>query len=62
MPSEGWLLLAYVVGTVFGIAVGYSFGSKTSVQRIIDALIQKEFLKTRELPDGSIEILKHYEE
>lgn len=62
MPSEGWLFLAYAVGTIFGIAAGYSTGAKTSVQRIIDALIQKEFLKTRKLPDGSIEILKHYEE
>lgn len=62
MPAEGWLLGAYVAGTVFGLAVGYSSGLRASVDKMISALIQKDFLKTRERPDGSIEILKHYED
>lgn len=62
MPSEGWLLLAYGAGTVFGLVVGYSGGLKTSVERMLDALIAKEFIKTRKRPDGTVEILKYYEE
>ena len=62
MPAEGWLFGAYIVGTGFGLAVGYFSGLRASVDKMISALIQKDFLKTRELPDGSIEILKHYEE
>lgn len=62
MPGEGWLLLAYGAGTIFGLVVGYSVGAKTSIERIIDALIAKEIIKTRKRPDGSVEILKYYEE
>lgn len=62
MPSEGWLLLSYAVGTAFGLAMGYFAGAKKSIEQALDALIQKEFLKTRKRPDGSVEIIKHYEE
>lgn len=60
-PGIGWLFLAYVVGTLFGMYVGWqAFGQKI-VEMTIDSLIENGFLKTRENADGEIEILKHNE-
>jgi len=54
----GWLALAYIVGTVFGL--------KLRMDRVIgstiDSLIENGYLKHRKKADGEIEILKYNED
>jgi len=62
MPDELWLLAAYTSGTIFGLAVGYFSGLRSALDTAIDALIAKDIIKTKKREDGTIEILKYYEE
>lgn len=60
IPGTGWLFLAYVVGTLFGMYVGWqAFGHKI-VEMTIDSLIENGFLKTQTNKDtGELEIIKY---
>jgi hypothetical protein len=42
----GWLLLAYVVGTLFGLYYGYNRAVNNVTEKIIDSLIDAKMLKT----------------
>ena len=41
-----WLLLAYVVGTLFGLYYGYNHAVNNVTEKIIDSLIDAKMLKT----------------
>jgi len=58
LPGIGWLLLAYAVGTAFGLYVNF----QRAVGSTIDSLLENGYLKHRKNADGEIEILKHNEE
>lgn len=53
---ELWLFLSYVVGTLFGLWVGYHRGVWKGTENSIDNLIKRGYLKTR-----GDEILKYNE-
>lgn len=54
----GWLFLAYTLGTLFGLW----YKQMGTVERTIDSLIEKGYLKHRRDANGNIEILKHNED
>jgi hypothetical protein len=58
VPGTGWLLLAYSVGTAFGLWIN----TKRVVASTIDSLIENGYLKHRKDANGDIEILKHNED
>ena len=58
LPGMGWLLLAYVAGTLFGL---WTKQQKT-IGLTIDSLIEKGYLKHRKDANGDIEILKYNED
>jgi len=58
IPDYGWLLLAYVVGTAFGMWVSF----QNAIGKTIDSLIEQGYLKTRKKGDGEVEILKYNED
>jgi hypothetical protein len=58
VPGVGWLLLAYIIGTGFGLWINF----KRAVGLTIDSLIENGYLKHRKDANGEIEILKHNEE
>lgn len=45
--DHSWLLLAYVVGTLFGLYYGYNHAVNTVTEKIIDSLIDAKMLKTQ---------------
>ena len=53
----GWLALAYIVGTLFGLRVNMN----GMIGATIDSLIEQGYLRTRKTNDGEIEILKNNE-
>ena len=61
VPGVGWLFLAYVVGTIFGLVVQNHNGRKI-VEVTVDSLIENGYLKHRKDANGNIEILKYNEE
>jgi hypothetical protein len=58
VPGVGWLLLAYVIGTLFGMKLRFD----SVIGTTIDSLIENGYLKHRKNAAGEIEILKHNEE
>ena len=58
VPGVGWLILAYVIGTGFGMWVNF----QKVIGSTIDNLIENGYLRHRKMPDGEIEILKYDEE
>lgn len=58
VPGVGWLLLAYIVGTGFGLWMSF----QRAVGVTIDSLVENGYLKHRKNADGEIEILKHNED
>jgi hypothetical protein len=57
MEQEIFILLAYVIGTVFGLMI--KFHGATVV--VIESLIEDGFLKTRENKEGEIEVIRYNE-
>lgn len=57
-PGVGWLLLAYAIGTAFGLWMSF----QRAVGVTIDSLIENGYLKHRTNADGEVEILKYNEE
>lgn len=53
-----WFFFAYIVGTLFGMAVGYSSGARKGCEITIDQLCKNGFLRHRRKSDGDIELLK----
>ena len=60
MEYFGWLLLAYVVGTVFGLYTGWKSSVNDVTEKVIDSLIEQNYLKTRGHGEN-LEILKYTE-
>ena len=58
VPGIGWLLLAYTIGTIFGLNISF----KGTIGKTIDSLIENGYLRHHKKPDGEIEILKYNEE
>jgi hypothetical protein len=52
-----WILGAYTVGTVFGWYWGFKSGFRIGAIRTMENLIQTKRVRTREGPDGDVEIL-----
>jgi hypothetical protein len=61
-PGVGWLMAAYLTGTLFGLWAGFRFYASKGAEMAIDTLIEGGYLKTRKSKDGEIEILKYNEE
>jgi len=58
---EGFILLAYILGTGFGWYMGSSKGHKDGIVDTIDSLIEQGYLKTRGTKHNP-EIMKHDED
>lgn len=58
LPDWGWLLLAYTVGTGFGMWLNF----QSVIAKTIDSLIEGGYLKHRKGANGDIEILKYNED
>lgn len=56
-PGWGWLLLAYTIGTVFGMKLNFN----RVIGMTIDNLIENGFLRHRTNDDGEVEILPYKE-
>ena len=52
-----WFLGAYTAGTIFGLYMGYKGGIRKGAYETVEHLIQTKCLRTRETPDGNVEIL-----
>lgn len=57
-----FIFIAYAVGTLFGLYVGFSSNSKRTIEKTIDNLIDKKYIKTKTLPDGEVELLRYDEQ
>jgi len=62
MSAETFIVISYVVGTLFGLYVGSKVNSKRIIEMTIDDLITKRIIKTKKLADGEVEILQYDEE
>jgi len=58
---EGFILLAYILGTAFGWYVGSSKGHKDGIIDTIDSLVEQGYLKFRGTKNDP-DIMKHDEE
>ena len=53
-----WFFGSYAVGTVIGMAFGYTAGARKAIEATIDQLVKNGFLRHRKNKDGEVEILK----
>ena len=58
---EGFIFLAYVLGTAFGFYLGIARGKKNGITDCIDSLIDQGYLKWKGHKSNP-EILKHDED
>lgn len=52
-----WFLGAYIVGTLFGLYMGYTGGVRMGAHTTVEHLMDTNCLRTRTTSDGSVEIL-----
>jgi len=57
-----FILLSYVVGTLFGLFVGAKVSTVKIVTATLDDLIARRYIRVRERDDGEIEFLEYDEE
>jgi hypothetical protein len=57
---EGFILLAYILGTAFGWYYGLARGQKKGIEHTVDNLIAQGYLKYRGVKSNP-EIMKHDE-
>ena len=57
-----FIFIAYTVGTLFGLYVGAKMNTLRIVERTVDDLINRRYIKTKRLPDGELELLQYDEE
>ena len=57
-----FILIAYTVGTLFGIYVGAKINTLRIVEKTVDDLINRRYIKTKALPNGEVELLQYDEE
>ena len=57
---EGFILLAYILGTAFGWYYGLARGQKKGIEHTVDSLIAQGYLKYRGVKSNP-EIMKHDE-
>ena len=58
METEYWILLAYVVGSIFSYRWGYKKGVLDASERAIDAMIAQGIIRTSTDSNGEIQIHK----
>ena len=58
MPTEVWLLIAYVVGSIVSYGWGYKRGVMNASELAIDALIDQGVIRTSKDANGEIQIHK----
>lgn len=58
IPSWGWLLMAYVLGTVIGYYWGRERGALYAAESALDALIAGGYIRSSEDENGEIQIHK----
>ena len=56
-----FIFIAYTVGTLFGLYVGSKMNTLKIVERTVDDLINKRYIKTKTV-NGEIELLQYDEE
>ena len=59
---EYWFILAYCVGTAFGVWIGFKSGIKFGADVTISDLCKNGFLKHRKISAKDIEIYRYDEE
>jgi len=57
-----FIFIAYTVGTLFGLYVGAKINTLRIVEKTVDDLINRRYIKTKRLPDGELELLQYDEE
>jgi len=57
-----FIFIAYTVGTLFGLYVGARINTLRIVEKTVDDLINRRYIKTKRLPDGELELLQYDEE
>ena len=57
-----FIFIAYILGTAFGLYVGFSSNHKRVVEKTIDNLINQKYIKTKQLSNGEVEILRYDEQ
>ena len=57
-----FIFIAYAIGTLFGLYVGAKVNTLKIVEKTVDDLIVKRYIKTKALPNGEIELLQYDEE
>jgi len=56
-----FIFIAYTVGTLFGLYVGSKMNTLKIVEKTVDDLINKRYIKTKTV-NGEIELLQYDEE
>lgn len=51
---EVGIIVAYIIGTVFGMWVGYNQGVTTGIVKTMDHLVEGNFIKTQIDEDGQL--------
>lgn len=57
-----FIFIAYTVGTLFGLYVGAKLNTVRIIEKTVDDLIAKRYIKTKPLPNGELELLQYDEE
>lgn len=57
-----FIFIAYTVGTLFGLYVGSKLNTVRIIEKTVDDLISKRYIKTKPLPNGEVELLQYDEE
>lgn len=57
-----FIFIAYTVGTLFGLYVGAKMNTLRIVERTVDDLINRRYIKTKRMPDGELELLRYDED
>ena len=57
-----FIFIAYSVGTLFGLYIGAKMNTLRIVERTVDDLINKRYIKTKRMPDGELELLRYDED
>lgn len=57
-----FIFIAYAIGTLFGLYVGAKISTLRIVEKTVDDLIARRYIKTKALPNGELELLQYDEE
>jgi len=57
-----FIFIAYAIGTLFGLYVGRKSGTLQIIERTVDDLINRRYIKTKTNTNGEVELLQYDEE